>query len=72
MGGRGGGRLITFSAFRMSAYSRWALSRGWALIRINTVFLCFIKFGDRSRRNYENLFTYTALIPWLLYIYLNY
>ena len=41
--GRGGrlfeaGRLLTFSAFRMGAYSRWALNRGWALIRINTVF----------------------------------
>ena len=40
--GRGGrlfeaGRLLTFSAFRMGAYSRWALIRGWALIRINTV-----------------------------------
>ena len=31
------GRLLTFSAFRMSAYSRWALIRGWALVRINTV-----------------------------------
>ena len=29
-------RLLTFSAFRMGAYSRWALIRGWALIRINT------------------------------------
>ena len=44
MGGGGGGRLfeagrlLTFSAFRMGAYSRWALIRGWALIRINTVF----------------------------------
>ena len=36
-GGGGGGRLLTFSAFRMGAYSRWALIRGWALIRINTV-----------------------------------
>ena len=41
-GGRGGrlfeaGRLLTFSAFRIGAYSRWALIRGWALIRINTV-----------------------------------
>ena len=40
--GRGGrifeaGGLLTFSAFRMGAYSRWALIRGWALIRINTV-----------------------------------
>ena len=31
------GRLLTFSAFRMGAYSRWALIRGWALIRINSV-----------------------------------
>ena len=31
------GRLLTFSAFRMVAYSRWALIRGWALIRINTL-----------------------------------
>ena len=43
MGGGGGGRLfeagrlLSFSAFRMGAYSRWALIRGWALIRINTV-----------------------------------
>ena len=41
-GGGGGrlfeaGRLLTFSAFRMGAYSRWALIRGWELIRINTV-----------------------------------
>ena len=31
------GRLLTFSAFRMATYSRWALIRGWALIRIKTV-----------------------------------
>ena len=30
-------RLLTFSASRMSAYSRWALIGDWALIRINTV-----------------------------------
>ena len=30
-------RLLTFSAFRMGAYSRWAVIRGWALIRMNTV-----------------------------------
>ena len=48
--GRGGrlfeaGRLLTFSTFRMAAYnySRWALIRGWALIRINTV--CIILGG---------------------------
>ena len=38
-GGGGGrlfeaGRLLTFSAFRMGAYSRWAPIRGRALIRI--------------------------------------
>ena len=33
----GGGRLLLFSAFRMGANWRWALIRGWALIRINTV-----------------------------------
>ena len=31
------GRLLTFSAFRIGAYSRWALIRGWALIRLNAV-----------------------------------
>ena len=29
--------LLTFSAFRMGAYSGWALIRGLALVRINTV-----------------------------------
>ena len=44
MGGGWGGRLfevgrsLTFSAFRMGGYSRWALIRVWALIRINTVY----------------------------------
>ena len=33
----GGGRLFTFSAFRMGAYSRWVLILGWVLIRISTV-----------------------------------
>ena len=43
VGGGGGGRLfeagrlLTFSAFRMGAYSRWALIRGWTLIRIMVV-----------------------------------
>ena len=50
--GRGGrlfeaGRLLTFSAFRMGAYSRWALIRGWALIRINTV--CMTHFDSSAR-----------------------
>ena len=40
MGGRWGGdeHLLTFSACRMGAYSRWALIRGWVLIQVNTVF----------------------------------
>ena len=37
------GRLLTFSAFRIGAYSRWAVIPGWALIRINTVFLDILK-----------------------------
>ena len=32
------GCLLTFSAFSMGAYSRWALIRDWALVRINAVF----------------------------------
>ena len=39
-------RLLTFSAFRMGAYSRWALIRGWALIRIITVSNNNIFYGD--------------------------
>ena len=31
------GRLLTFSACRMGAYSRWTLIQGWALIQINMV-----------------------------------
>ena len=40
MEGEGGGRLfeagrlLTLSAFRMGAYSRLALIRGWAIIQI--------------------------------------
>ena len=31
------GCLLTFPAFRMGAYSRWAVIQSWALILINTV-----------------------------------
>jgi len=31
------GRLLTFSTVRMGAYSRWVLTRGWALIRIKLI-----------------------------------
>ena len=47
VGGRWGGRLfeagrlLTFFAFKIGAYSRWTLIRFWALIRINTVFTRF-------------------------------
>ena len=36
------GRLLTFSTFRVGAYSRWALIRSWALNRINTVTKYFL------------------------------
>ena len=52
----GGGRLLTFSAFRMGAYSRWALIRDWALIRINTV--CY----------FTHFHKYYLLIPHVLKI----
>ena len=46
------GRLLTFSAFGMSAYSRWALIRGWALIWINTVvFGCHATFPQKNEGN---------------------
>ena len=32
-----GGHLLTSSDFRMGSYLRWALIRGWAFIRINTL-----------------------------------
>ena len=35
------GRLLTFSASRMGAYSRRALIQGWSLNRINTVYQIF-------------------------------
>ena len=28
---------LIFSAFKIGAYSRWALNRSWALIRINRI-----------------------------------
>ena len=43
------GRLLTFSAFRMGTYSRWALIRGWALIRINTVVEFYLGFFRTSK-----------------------
>ena len=40
----GGGGRFNFAAFRMGAYSRWALIRGWALIRINMVFNLSVEY----------------------------
>ena len=62
--GRGGrlfeaGRLLTFSSYRMGAYSRWALIRGWALIRINTV----CRASDISRGRGPAKFRYFREIP---------
>ena len=55
LSGRGRGRclleaerLLTFSAFRMSGYSSWALIRGWVLIRINTVLSFFLNLFFRK------------------------
>ena len=45
------GRSLNFSAFRMGAYSWWALIRGWALILINTLIensYFFPSFRDES------------------------
>ena len=55
VGGRWGGGghlfkagcLLTFSAFRMGAYLRWVLIRGWAPIRINMVFLFHVQLTNK-------------------------
>ena len=39
----------------MGAYSKWALIRGWALIRINTV--VSLSFLDNLRKMFSNLYT---------------
>ena len=50
-----GGCLLTFSAFRMGAYSRWVLIRGWAPNRINTVLkfiLGSLAWGSKTKEVY--------------------
>ena len=42
------GCLLTFSAFRMGTFSRWALIRGWVLIPINMVSFIIPKFSFTS------------------------
>ena len=67
MGGGGGGRLfeagrlLTFSVIRMGAYSRWALIRGWALIRINTVKLGLIGLVTIGDSNHHSKLLYFVL-----------
>ena len=58
------GSLLTCSAFRMGTYSRWALIRGWALIRINTVIDKEVGYVS-SYMTLENLTDYWHL-PWVL------
>ena len=48
-------RLLTFSVFRMGAYSRWALIRGWANIRINRVRI-FLVFLPSPRKAIASLY----------------
>ena len=43
-------RLLTFSAFRMGANSRWALIRGWALIQLRYL---FSKNGIGGQKNLQ-------------------
>ena len=70
--GRGGrlfeaGRLLTFSAFRIGAYSRWALIRGWALIRINTVYYyCVCTNLNQKRATVEPVFVLIVKVTFLL------
>ena len=69
--GRGGrlfeaGRLLTFSAFRMDAYSRWALIRGWALIPINTV--TFLQELPDKRTNLHKNEFHLSFIPCFLWL----
>ena len=59
------GRLLTFSAFRMGAYSRWALIRGWALIRINTV------TGKWSIQEIHEIFVTLVLVRSRKYFFLT-
>ena len=64
-------RLLTFSALRMGAYSRWTLIQGWALIRINTVkifnkqllclsFLSYCSFTKHDRETTASLLRNTS------------
>ena len=57
VGGGGGrlfeaGRLLTFSAFMVGAYSRWAIIRCWALNRINIEIQARVRIPLRPRKSF--------------------
>ena len=56
------GRLLTFSAFRMGVYSRWALIRGWALIRISTVDIIYYFGPNLKSQEEKNIVCHNAQI----------
>ena len=56
------GRLLTFSAFRMGVYSRWALIRGWVLIRINTVDIIYYFGPNLKSQEKKNIVCHNAQI----------
>ena len=69
LGGGGGvgrlfeaGRLLTFPTYRMGAYLRWALIRGWALNRINTVISFSILPNGKSRKCNKDLQNYERFV----------
>ena len=72
------GRLLHFWTLRVGAYSRWALIRGWALIRINTVSeskiiiikiimnLIIIFTPSKIKEKYVSNIVYTNFRPYIL------
>ena len=50
---KGPGRLLTFWTLRVGAYSRWALIRGWALIKFSP-FLASSTFILQENTIYNN------------------
>ena len=56
------GRLLTFPASRMGAYSRWALIRVWALIRINITLFRLARKSKQSGIFGRVLYGYQGVI----------
>ena len=63
----------------MGAYSGWALIRGWAFIRINTVFICLftlnassaakaINFRENTVPYHHSLTQFPKFIPRLFFV----